>query len=66
MNHLFTKEIEDIFLNNYFQFYEDTQQGKFGKTAVFWLQYVSLIHLYHDFVRSIRIGDLDLFIVFQR
>ena len=43
-------------------FTQDTGKGLYGKTAKFWIQYVYLIHLYHNFTRSVRTGDLDLYI----
>ena len=33
-----------------------------GKTAQFWFEYIEMLHLYHEFVRSIRLGDLELYI----
>ena len=38
----------------------ETSDGKRGKTANYWINYVNMIHLYHEFSRSIRTGDLDL------
>ena len=32
------------------------------KTAQFWTAYVEMIQLYHQFTRSIRMGDLDLYL----
>ena len=40
----------------------DTRRGKHGKTAQYWMCYIEMIHLYHEFIRSIRTGDLDLYI----
>ena len=36
----------------------ETSDGKRGKAA----NYINMIHLYHEVSRSIRTGDLDLFI----
>ena len=33
-----------------------------GKTAQFWFEYIEMLHLYHEFIRSIRLGDLELYI----
>ena len=30
-----------------------------GKTAQFWMKYVEMIHLYHDFSRSVSSGDVS-------
>ena len=43
-------------------FSDDNEKRLYGKTASFWIQYVYLIHLNHDFTRSLRTGDLDLYI----
>ena len=40
----------------------ETSNGKRGKTANFWINYVNIIQLYHEFSRSIRPGDLFWFI----
>ena len=49
-------------LDRYCTFTQDTEKGLYCKTAKFWIQYVYLIHLYLNFTRSVRIGDLDLYI----
>ena len=49
-------------LDKYCTFNQDTEKGVYGKTAKFWIQYVYFIHLYHNFTRSVRTGDLDLHI----
>ena len=41
---------------------QDIEKGLYGKPAKFWIQYMYLIHLYHNFTRSVRTGDLDLHI----
>ena len=33
-----------------------------GKAAHFWFEYIEMLHLYHEFIRSIRLGDLELYI----
>ena len=40
----------------------ESSDGKRGKTADHWINYVNMIHLHHEFSRSIRTRDLDLFI----
>ena len=56
----FPKEIEDV-IEQYEAFCKQTMQGSLGKTAQYWMQYIDMIHLYHNFSRSIRSGDLDLY-----
>ena len=29
---------------------------------MFWMQYVEMMHLYREFTRSIRVGDIDAYI----
>ena len=41
----------------------ETSDGKQGKTANYWISYVTIIHLHHEFSKSICTGDLDLFIL---
>ena len=59
--HSLSKEAKEI-LERYEIFVENTLDGKFGSTAKFWMQYIQMMHLYHEFSRSVREGDLDLFI----
>lgn len=56
-NFVYSKEMEDIF-TKYTSYCDDTRKGEHGKTAKYWIEYISMIHLYHDFSRSIRVGDL--------
>ena len=60
-NHVYSKEIEDIF-TNYHDVSKATLHGEHGKTAMFWMQYIEIIRLYREFTRSMRIGDLDSYI----
>lgn len=60
-NFVYSKEMEDIF-TKYTSYCDDTRKGEHGKTAKYWIEYISMIHLYHDFSRSIRVGDLELYI----
>ena len=41
---------------------DETKLGKHGLTAQYWMQYMTMIKLYHDLSRSVCEGDLDLFI----
>ena len=45
-----------------YDFTVKTSDEKYGKTANYWIYYVNIIQLYHVFSRSIRTGDLELFI----
>ena len=51
----------DVF-KTYEAYSKQTQNGEHGKTALFWLKYVEMIRLYHQFSRRIRVGDLDAYI----
>ena len=57
----YSREMNEI-LDTYCTFTQDTEKRLYGKTAKFWIQYVYFIHLYHNFTRSVRTGDLDFFI----
>ena len=59
--HTYSKEMCDVF-DGYHSYVTDTLDGKHGKTAQFWISYVQMIHIYHEFSRSIRSGDLDMYI----
>ena len=39
-----------------------TRNGTHGKIAQFWFTYAEKVQLYHQFTRSIRMGDLHLYI----
>ena len=57
----YSREMNEIF-DRYCTFTQATEKGSYGKTAKFWIHYVYLIHLYHNFTRSVRTGDLELYI----
>lgn len=38
----------------------DGENGIYGKTAQCWFGYIRMVQLYHQFIRSIRTGDLEL------
>ena len=48
-------------LDDYKLYLEETKTGKYGKIAQFWIGYTEWMHLYHECIRSIRIGDFDLY-----
>ena len=43
-------------------FVQETRNGNHGKAAQYSMGYIIMLHLYHEFSRSIRTGDLDLYI----
>ena len=49
-------------LDDYKEYLEETKTGKYDKTAQFWIGYTERLHLYHEYIRSIPIGDFDLYI----
>ena len=48
-------------MKGYEQYLDETEKGNHGKTAQYWITYVGMIHLYHEFIRSIRVGDIELY-----
>ena len=56
-----TQEFKDI-LEGYKSYVNLSESGSHGKTTQFWIGYVQMLHLYYDFTRSIREGDLELYI----
>ena len=60
-DHGFNEKVMGLF-SKYDNYKNDTKEGKHGITARFWYGYVEMMQLYHDFIRSIRTGDLDLYI----
>ena len=59
--HVWSQEIEEL-LAAYKSYTVESSDGKRSKSTDHWKNYVSMIHLYHEFSRSIHTGDLDLFI----
>ena len=55
-----SKEVQDM-LDDYKEYLEETKTGIYGKTAQFWIGYTEWMHLYREYIRSIRIGDFDLY-----
>ena len=58
LNHF--NEIHEIF-KEYEEYQKKTEIGIHGKTAQYWFGYIRMVQLYHQFIRSIRIGDLELY-----
>ena len=56
-----SKDVQDM-TDDYKEYLEETKTGEYGKTAQFWIGYTEWMHLYHEYIRSIRIGDFDLYI----
>ena len=52
----FSKEATEV-LDGYLLFSRDTLEGKYGLTAQYWMGYIEMLHLYHEFSRSIRTGN---------
>ena len=59
--HIAGEEFDEVF-EQYKQYSKKTSEGVHGKTAQFWFGYIEMLHLYHEFIRSIRLGDLELYI----
>ena len=53
-------ELLEIF-KKYEKYQKKTENGIHGKTAQYWFGYVRMVQLY-PFIRSIRTGDLELYI----
>ena len=49
-------------ISEYEDYCRKTISGEHGLTSKFWFQYINMIHLYHEFSRSVRNGDLFLFL----
>ena len=49
-------------IKKYEKFMQNTQNAFHGKIVQYWIGYVDMVHLYHEFSRSIRTGDLELYI----
>ena len=59
--HTSTKEFDEL-TKDYFLYVSATINGEKGKTAEFWMKYVQLIQVYHEYSRSLREGDLHGYI----
>ncbi|CAH2096461.1 unnamed protein product [Euphydryas editha] len=60
INTLDNEVISEIVLK-YLQYKEDTKNGKFGKTAQYYMMYIDFINYYLMLTRSIRMGDFELY-----
>ena len=48
----------------FYKFSQESEEGELGKTAQFWKSYIKVIHPYLEFTPSIRMGDLEEFILY--
>ena len=53
--------IHEIF-TEYKEYNKKAEKLKHGKTAQRWFGYITMVQLYHEFIRSIRTGGLELYI----
>ena len=67
--YIFTNEIQSVDKSSIpekfvgiFDKYESYRNKNRNETAQFWFAYVEMVQLYHQFTRSIRMGDLHLYI----
>ena len=51
----FSKEATEV-LDECLLFSRDILEGKYGLAARYWMGYIEMLHLYHEFSRSIRTG----------
>ena len=58
----FLAEHTNELIKKYEEFPQETRNGNHAKTVQYWMDYVKMLHLYHEFSKSIRTGDLDLYI----
>ena len=56
-----SKELIEM-IHMYLGFKENTRNGIHGKTAQYWIIYVDLVDLYHQFSRSTRTGNFELYV----
>ena len=59
---VYSKEADEIF-DRYDKFSQETENEAHGKTGAFCMKYINLMHIYHNFTRSGRTGDFDVYIV---
>ena len=60
-----SQETEEL-LAAYISYKVETIYGKRGKAAKYWIKYVNMIHLYHEFSRTIHTLELFLLISSSR
>ena len=58
---MYSKELLDI-VSDYKNYWNESLSGMPGKTAQFYMKYVEMIHLYHDFSRSGHTGDFNTYV----
>ena len=58
---VYSKE-EDEILDRYDKFCQEIENDVNGKTGAFWMKYINFTHIYHNFARSVRTGDFELYI----
>ena len=56
-----SSEFREI-IDGYKTYAKKTEDGEHGKTAQYWYGYIRMVQLYHDYTRSIREGDFQLYI----
>jgi hypothetical protein len=61
MQHNLPEETK-MLIEKYEDFTGETRQGVHGQTAQYWIGYVDMVHLFHEFTRSVRTGDIKLYI----
>ena len=54
--HIRTKELDEL-AKDYFLYVSAPINREKGKTVEFWMKYVQLIHVYHEYSRRLREGD---------
>ena len=58
----FMAEHTNELTKKYEEFAQETRNGTYDKRAQYRMGYVNMLHLYHEFSRNIRTGDLDFYI----
>ena len=61
--HPTTKEFDEL-IKDYLLYASTTIKGEKGKTAEFWIKYVQLIYVYHEYSRHLHKGELHGYISF--
>ncbi len=59
---LLENEVCNLLLEQYTAYCEKTRKGDHGKTAMFWMIYVDLVHYFLLLDRACRTNDVDLYI----
>ena len=57
----FMAEHTNELIKKYNEFAQETRNGNHGKTAQYWMGYIDMLHLFQEFSRRVRTGDLDLY-----